>query len=614
MYGILFKLSSKLASVILASAVLLAGYSSAQAQTTTESTLPEAQPGVEVQRTDWSYKTLQQLASKYECLPSDNAIFTNKRDYVSRQVFTTSLSTCLQSMEELMAKRRRRPAIRRRVVAPTQVAPVPVVPEPVVPAPVAPVEPTPVAPPAPPTVEVQPTEPPVTQQDIEILKALISAFDTDLALLEKRVTSKSFSTTTKLVGEAILNFGGYGGVPSSAGTPASWTTAAIPGRLGSNNFLGDRVRLNFDTSFNGKDRLRSRLQARSVTTLGGALPGSGPTGTNMTRFGFDGTDSPENNSLLSLFQYDYPLTDSTRLRIAAVGYEFNDNQPTLNPQLAAGGTGALTRFGRFNPIFRLSGDGAAVTVAQKFSDQLSFDVGYAVPPTASSSASNVAPSSGFFQGQNAILTQLTYAPSKDFSVAALYGRSYNNAGGLLGFTGSAAANNPFSTTAINSNIITPTTNPSGAGKTSGIMDGTTNQNTTANHYSFLASYKLGSSAVISGWAGFTEASQTTGGGTASISNYALTLAFPDFGAQGNLLGFVFGIPPKLNSRTFTTAAGTTNTTTGNPDTSYHLEALYKIRLNETVDVTPGLLLITSPEHNSANPTEYVGTIRTTFRF
>jgi Carbohydrate-selective porin, OprB family len=595
MYGILFKLSSTVVSLFLAATFFLAGNGAVKAEPKTESTLPEAEPGVEVQRTDWSFQTLQKLASKYECLPSDSVILNTKREYVTRQVFTSNLSTCLQSMEELVARRKRRPAIRRRVVAPT---PVPVAPEPVAPAPVAPVEPAPVAPPEP-TVVTPPAPPEVTKQDLEDIKTLVAAFNNDLIALEKRVTSKSFSTTTKLVGEGILNFGGYGGVPST------------PTRLGSNNYFTSRVRLNFDTSFMGKDRLRTRLQARNNPNLTAA------TGTNMTSLGFGGGD--DNDTLVALFQYDYPLTDSTRVRVATVGYEFNDNQPTLNPQFAPGGTGALSRFGRFSPIFWLSGNGAAVTVGQKFSDQLSFDVGYAVPGNTASIIAPTTPggtssNNGFFGGQNAILTQLTFAPSKEFSVAALYGRSYNNAGGLLGATGSAAANNPFSTVAINSNIISPTTNPSGAGKTSGIMDGTTNQNTTANHYSFLASYKLSNNAIISGWAGFVDASQTTGGGTASISNYAITLAFPDFGAQGNVLGFVFGIPPKLNSRSFTTAAGATNTTTGNPDTSYHLEALYKIRLSDNVQVTPGLLLITNPEHNSANPTEYVGTVRTTFSF
>jgi carbohydrate-selective porin OprB len=85
---------------------------------------------------------------------------------------------------------------------------------------------------------------------------------------------------------------------------------------------------------------------------------------------------------------------------------------------------------------------------------------------------------------------------------------------------------------------------------------------------------------------------------------------PNFGQKGNNLAFVLGIPPKLNSRSGAGVAATT----GNPDISYHLEALYKVKLSDNIAITPGLLLITNPEHNSANPTEYVGTIRTTFKF
>ncbi len=553
---ILFKLS-RVSSVVLVATFLLSSYSAAKAQTTTD-TAPSDSTNAEVLRTDSAYKTLQQLATKYECLPQDSVIFTSKRRVISRQVFATNLSNCLQSIEELVA-RRRKPAIKkRRVVAPEAVeATPPAAPETVTPPPTI-VQPEPTAPVTP--VAPVDVEPEVSQQDLDAIKELVAAFDSELAAVEKRITSKSFSITTKLVGEGIISFSGYGGVRATAT------------RLDSNNIFTNRLRLNFDTSFTGKDRLRSRLQSRNTTPLNAAA-----TGTNMTRLGYDGNDG-EDNTLLSLFQYDFPIGDQTKVRIAPIGYEFNDNQPTLNPLLSSSANGSISRFGRFNPIFRLSGDGAAVNVSQKLSNELSLDVGYAVPATSTSTASTLTPSNGFFKGQNAVLSQLTYAPSKDFSVAVLYGRSYNNAGGLTGGTGSAQANSPFGSVP-----------------------------TTANHYSFLATYKLGDSAVISGWAGLIEAKrETTAGGTASISNYALTLAFPDFGAEGNTLGFVFGIPPKLNSLS--------TGTTGNPDTSYHLEALYKVKLNDSMDITPGLLLITNPEHNSTNPTEYVGTLRTTYRF
>jgi hypothetical protein len=578
MYKFVFKLL-RVSTAVIAATVFLAGNGAVKAESKTESKLPEAQPGVEVQRTDWSYQTLQALAKKYDCLPADSVLFTTKRDYVSRQVFTTNLSTCLQSMEELVARRRtrRRPAVRRRVVVPAPVAPVePVAPEP---APVAPVEPAPVAPPAPPIVEIQeePTQA-ITQQDLDNIKALVSTFDSDLAALEKRITSKSFSTTTKLVGEGIISFSGYGGVTAIPAS-APGVTPAVTGRASNNNIFTNRIRLNFDTSFTGKDRLRTRIQARNTTPFNSTV-----TGTNATRLGYDGNDD-NNDARISLIQYDLPLGDLTKIRLATVGYEFNDNSPTLNPLLASAANGSISRFGRFNPIFRQgNGDGAAVTVSQKFSDSLSFDLGYTVPGTG---AASVLPSSGFFSGSNTILSQLTFSPDKNFNLAALYGRSYYTAGaGVSAATGSLAADNPFN----------------GAP-------------TTANHYSFLATYKLGDGAVISGWAGFTSANrEAAGGGSAETSNYALTLAFPNFGAEGNMLGFVFGLPPKLNSRTVPTGTALGSVAGGNPDTSYHLEALYKVKLNDNIDVTPGIFLITNPENNRANKTEYVGTIRTTFRF
>ena len=79
-----------------------------------------------------------------------------------------------------------------------------------------------------------------------------------------------------------------------------------------------------------------------------------------------------------------------------------------------------------------------------------------------------------------------------------------------------------------------------------------------------------------------------------------------FGTKNSLLGIIFGQPPKV-----------TNNTVNNredPDTSYHLEALYRLQLNDNISVTPGLLVIFNPEHNENNDTIYVGTVRTTFSF
>jgi Carbohydrate-selective porin, OprB family len=562
--------------------------------------LTQAKESTEVRPGDWAYQTLQALNTKYDCsnMPTSGKV-------LSREQFATSLNGCVQSIEQLLARKPRRP-LRKKRVAPTP-APESIQPAPEVIAP-PPMAPAPVEPPAP----VDAPEEAVSQQDLDRLKGLVQSFGSELQGVDsrlktietatKKIQDQSFSTTTKLVGEVIIGINGYGGVKEVAAVAAvapsanlttgavNLGTAAVPARPATGNVLTDRVRLNFDTSFTGKDRLRTRLQSRNNL----AFSGAGVTGTNMTRLGFDGDES--NNTSVSLLQYSFPISDQTKIIAETIGSEFNENMSTFNGELSSSGTGSISRFGRFNPVYRLSGDGASLTVNHKFSDELALAVGYAIPTV--NAVANPAQGSGLFNGSNSIISQLSYLPNKDLSLGLIYARSYGP-GGIAGSTGSASANSPFGAVG-----------------------------TTANHYSALASYKLSPGFIVSGWAGFidakreTPAGSTLGPGSANVSNYAVSLAFPDFGSKGNNLAFIVGIPPKLNSRstqttataaavtsTFVTAAGAENR-----DTSYHIEALYKIKLSDNLAITPGILLITNPEHSSANPTEYVGTIRTTFKF
>jgi hypothetical protein len=533
--------------------------------------IEQATQATEIRPGDWAYQTLQALSSKYSC---GNNATGNK--VLSREEFATSLNGCVQSMEQLVARRKLRKVYKKRryVPAPTVETAPPVAPEVVSPPP----EPTPVAPIAPPEPQVEQEET-VTQQDLDRLKGLVQSFSADLQGIDSRVQAlddkvatlkaQAFSATTKLNGEVIFSVSGYGGRGTAIGTNER-----------NGNILADRVRLNFDTSFTGKDLLRTRLQSRNITSFN-----SGVTGSNSTRLGYDGDST--NNTSVSLLKYNFPLSPDTKIITEVVGAEFNDEFYNFNPALESSGGGAVSRFGRFNPIYRLSNDGAAFGIEQKFGKELGLSLAYGIPNN--NSASVPLQNGGLFNGSNVYFGQLRFTPVDDLNIGVAYARSYssngaNLAGGTVGSGGtSATAENPFGSSP-----------------------------TTANHYSFLASYKLSPGFIVSGWAGFTESTrETAAGGNASSSNYAVTLAFPDFGQKGNVLGFVFGIPPKLNTRTGT-GLGTAVST--NPDTSYHLEALYKMKFSDNLSITPGLILITNPEHNSGNPTEYVGTIRTTFKF
>jgi hypothetical protein len=190
--------------------------------------------------------------------------------------------------------------------------------------------------------------------------------------------------------------------------------------------------------------------------------------------------------------------------------------------------------------------------------------------------------------------QLRYQPSQDLDLGLIFARSYHpGGGGVTGGTGSSFAQNPFN-----------------------------GLSTTANHYSFLASSKLSPTFTLSGWVGLTNASidnVATRTGNADIFNAAITASIADVGAKGNVLGFIVGIPPTVSSLS-TNVPATATVNPGNrfnTDTALHLEAIYKIRVNDNLEITPGVLFITNPESQPNTPnrgSEFVGTVRSTFRF
>jgi carbohydrate-selective porin OprB len=45
-----------------------------------------------------------------------------------------------------------------------------------------------------------------------------------------------------------------------------------------------------------------------------------------------------------------------------------------------------------------------------------------------------------------------------------------------------------------------------------------------------------------------------------------------------------------------------------------LEALYRYRVNNNIDITPGFITILNPEGNRNNSTVFVGIVRTSFQF
>ncbi|MBW4620431.1 MAG: iron uptake porin [Cyanosarcina radialis HA8281-LM2] len=489
----------------------------------------------DVQPTDWAYEALDRVVQRYGCLVGyPDGTYRGQRS-LSRYEFAAGLNACLRQIEAL--------------------------------------------------IEAQ-GEKFVTKEDFEALQRLVEEFRTELSALNGRVDNlegrvsfleaHQFSTTTKLAGEVIFSY-----------------IDTIDDR-NSPGIFSDRVRLNLDTSFTGQDRLRTRLQARNTPTSNVFYRDLDEGGTNMARVGYDGDN--QNDVVLGRLQYRTPLGSQGTLFVEATGMEWNDTLESFSPLFEPGSSGALSRFGRFSPIYRQSRDGAGVGLNYKFTDAIGVSLAYATPGNQANDPDAVSPGvGGLFNGSYAALAQLNIKPSDAIGLGLTYVRSFNPAGSvdLTGSTGSGFAQRPFGNTV----------------------------DTSADHFGLEANFRITPQVNLGGWVGFTnarveDAEEAVDGASADLFNFAVTLGFPDLGKKGNLLGFVFGIPPKVTSSDFDGRVfnGVLTTDREDSDTSFHIEGFYRYRLTDNIEITPGIIVILNPEHNSNNDDIYQGVIRTTFKF
>jgi hypothetical protein len=501
----------------------------------------------DVQPTDWAFQALQSLVERYGCIAGyPNGTYRGNRA-LTRYEFAAGLNACLDRVNELIATA---------------------------------------------TADL------VRKEDLATLQRLQEEFSAELATLRGRVDSleartaeleaNQFSTTTKLVGEAIFNISDIFGSDDRA--VASGINQANAAELQSNTIFSNRVRLNLNTSFFGSDQLQTRLQARNTTPYGTDV-----TGTNMTRLAFDGdrgsgsgrgTTIGSNDIELDKLNYAFNLGGAARVKIDAFGGEFYENINTFNPDLASSGRGAISRYGRFSPIYRQGNGGTGATLTVNPKGPITVSAGY-LAGSPGLTANNPNDGFGLFDGSYAALGQISFQPSQAFNIGLTYARTYQNKTNINLFdsTGSVYANNPFGGGAL-----------------------------TADNYGAEATFRLGPKITLAGWFGYSEAEAQGGianGRNAYFEYWGATASIKDFGRQGSVLAFIFGQPPKATGNDFVQANGIRRQ---DRDTSYHLEALYKLQLTDNIAVTPGVLVIFNPEHNDRNDTVYVGTLRTTFTF
>ncbi|MBD2100136.1 iron uptake porin [Leptolyngbya sp. FACHB-261] len=494
-----------------------------QEQLTSVSQLSDVKP------TDWAFEALRSLVERYGCIVGypDSTYRGNRA--LTRYEFAAGLNACLDRVNDLIATG---------------------------------------------------TSNLASREDLITLQRLQEEFAAELATLRGRVDSleartaeleaNQFSTTTKLTGEAVFSFSGLAGDD-----------------VDSNIVFQDRVRLNFNTSFNGRDLLRTRLTAGNAERF--LTPGSldaidrgTAEGVLATRIGA----LTGNGIELERLSYAFPVGERLQAFIAARGIHSDYVFSTINPFFEDfdGGNGAISAFGQESPIYRIGGgSGIGLNFAFDSERRFVFTAGYLAENAALATGSN-----GLFNGDYAALGQLTFTPTKTVQIGLTYVHGYHTSGNFIFDIGNG---NEFVTGTVPANALHTALNTSAV----------------TNSYGLQASWQITPRFVLNAFGGYTSLTLLNRGDS-DIWYYGLGLALPDLFKEGNLGGVLVGVEPYLGSPNIGGVQGLTN------DTSLHIEAFYKHQLTDNISITPGLIWVTAPEQNSNNADYVVGTLRTTFTF
>ncbi|CCI14037.1 conserved exported hypothetical protein [Microcystis aeruginosa PCC 9806] len=425
----------------------------------------------------------------------------------------------------------------------------------------------------------------VLREDIDKLKRLVQEFESELAALGARVDNleqrvsflenNQFSTTTKLRGEVIFSvadsFGGRAAIRNTNGTV---TNASNQDQ--SQTVFNNRVRLNFETSFTGKDLLRTRLQAGNFNNT---FNQSGPTRTNMTRLAYD--NGRDNDVTIDDLFYRAPIdTPFGKITVWVGANELNldDVFITTNPFLADSGTGALSRGQRYNNIVFRGPDGVGAAVRFNIGDVFQVTGTY-LASGGTNGASNPNPGSGLFNGSYSAGAQVGFSFIKFADINFVYVRSYQTAdsirtGGLFGSVSSPLTERPFG-----------------------------NVGTVADRFGLQASAQVIPGVLnLGAWGGYANASATgvnaaIGDNNTGIWSWNLNLSVLDLFAEGAAFSLGGGQVPRSDKES---------------RTSYMVEAQYKFPVTKNILITPGAYAVFNA--NNEGNAILVGVIRTTFRF
>lgn len=502
---------------------------------------------------DWAYEALRSLVERYGCIAGyPDGTFRGNRA-MSRYEFAAGLNACLQQVERLIAG----------------------------------------------------IDSGVSREDFESLQRLVQEFQTELTTLGTRVDSlegrvgfledRQFSTTTKLFGQAIIGFQGRSGddyVLSGNRLPDEDTNINVI----------NNVQLSLFTQFSPRTLLLTSFQAGEGSTTSAAT--RDPLG-NFVGLGYEG----DNDN-------DLELTDLNVRHLFGSNLAFILGPEGVNPvnvfrginRIESAGSGPLSRFAQRNPIINIGRAGAGAGFDWQVGTRLSLQGVY------SASRGEDPDFGGIFggdEGSTAAGAQLVFSPTDTIDLSFQYINSYSP-DGFLG-TGVGDDRVALQTVKVNGD--------------SAFLRGPINTNAFGANLEWRVMPKL----TAGGWVGFTDSNFQSGSGDVQTFNWMAFLNFPDLFGEGNLGGLYVGQPPRITDSDITDDNGQGRNVPGffsqsditrinpsdeggQPDTTIHLEAFYRLRVNDNISITPGVIVLFNPLHNNDNDTITIGAIRTTFTF
>ncbi|MGB3759182.1 MAG: iron uptake porin [Rivularia sp. (in: cyanobacteria)] len=472
----------------------------------------------------WAYEALRSLVEKYDCISVSGGEFNGNRP-MTRYEFAVAFNACLSTIEGLIANS---------------------------------------------------SNSLLKLEDLTVLDRVQREFVSELREvrnrvdnLEQQVTSiekNQFSTTATLNGTVdFYLIKAFGDVKAAA--PGENARESINKNLS----FSSRAVLDFDTSFTGKDLLRTSIQAGNISSFDRSA-----VGTDM--ISLIGATNTNNEFDLASLYYESPIGNNRGTVVIAPIAGFPTRIfPSLNP------VSSVSTFGSENPIYAFA-FGTGGVVYYKFTDEIAAGVSYFT-----TSGNDV--DEGLFGEQFSSLSQLTYTPSDKIAVALTYGRYYapqpESSINVTGGKGSRFAQLPFGNSA-----------------------------TSTNGFGLQFTYKLSNKLILGGWGSYLSANaeaspnvsnvNASQGADADIWSWAVTAALPDLGKPGSQLNIVFGMPPKVTNNDISERE--------DRDTALHFELSYNYPVNDNISITPGVVMITNPEHNADNDTIWVGLMKTTFKF